>query len=874
MNRRSPFHAPLTAMFALALTANAVQAALPQGNAPARPNAGAKLSSAYDRMLRDQLAAGAALSPALVSRWGLDVRDESDATPNAVIEGSTRPFGAARADALFLGTDRRPNDPTGDVSCAACGGRPLPQAETTIAALGNDMVAGWNDSKGFCPPNGAVQGFATSNDAGLTWTDRGDVPALASGGRYRGDPVHFVDRSNGTFWILGLYEGGTPGSGLAILNGHFTAGAWTVDGNRQIALGGADFLDKEWGAVDPVSHNLYVTYSRFVGGGISQVEFIRSTDGGATWSAPALMHDAGQNGNVQGSRPVVGPDGEVYVYWYEYGWPLSFHHVRKSTDGGVTWGADVVAASFYENGYSGGPGFRRGFAPTFASIAVDRSNGPNRGRVYLAWDEAVNFYDAPAPSLGDRSEAENNGTFANATPFTVGQVVRGGLTASTDSLDLFRFTGTQGQTLYFRCDSATSGATFQLRLQSDCDTSLFQNMKFVAFNQSNFPGVVYTLPHTGTYYLRMFRSAAGTANYRILTSWDTPTPGQRATDHRDQFASWSDGGTTWSTPARISNSAAGADGIYPEIAVDGAGRVFAYWHDWRDDAACGASSTEYLVASASGGTLWGPNRRISDESSYWSINACGSANQGDYQGITTDGLAVIPCWTDSRSGDPDVYLDRIVFDTNPGCPAPAAIAAGGATHPLAFSVQNAGNTDAQVSWQVQDTGGWLLSATPGVSGVAGLAPGSTLNVNASFLLPPACTPASTTVRFLTWNFDLFVNPALASGRDTCSVLLNCGALSVPGEDLALSFAAPHPNPAHGRVQLQYTLPAAARVRLAVFTAAGRRVRVLRDDQTAAGVHAVLWDGHDDGGAPLAPGLYWARFEAGGQRLSRAITLLR
>ncbi|MBI5168727.1 MAG: hypothetical protein HZA61_04480 [Candidatus Eisenbacteria bacterium] len=874
MRHPSPRTAAALAVVALTLAAGAARAALAPGNAPARPRAGAELSSAYERMLRDQFEQGAPLSRAVIARWGLDVRGESERTADLDATGAARPFGSARAQAVFMGTDRRANDPTGDASCAACAGRPLGQAETTIAAFGNRLVAGWNDGKGFCPPNGAVQGYATSTDAGVTWIDRGDVPALASGGRYRGDPVHFVDTSNGTFWILGLYEGGTPGSGLAILNGHFSGSTWIVDGNRQIAVGGADFLDKEWGAVDPASHNLYVSYSRFVGGSTSQIEFIRSTDGGATWSVPQVMHDASQNNNVQGSRPVVGPDGEVYLYWYEYGFPLSRHHVRKSTDGGLTWGPDVVAASFYENGFSGGPGYRRGFSPTFASIAVDRSSGPHRGRVYLAWDEAVNFYDAPAPSLGDRSEAEANGNFANATPFTVGHVLRGALTSSSDSLDLWRFSGTAGQTLYFRCDSATAGATFQLRLQSDCDTTLFQNMKFVAFNQSNFPAVAYTLPHTGTYYLRMFRSATGTANYRLLTSWDTFSPGQRAIDHRDQFAAYSDGGVTWSTPLRISNSAAGADGIFPEIAVDGLGRVFAYWHDWRDDAACGASSTEYLVASAAGGTAWGPNRRVSDELSYWSINACGSANQGDYQGITTDGMAVIPCWADARSGDADTYVDRIVFDTNPGCPAPVAVAAGGATQPLVFTVQNAGNTDAQVPWQFEDTSGWLVSATPGVSGVAGLAPGSTLTVNASFQLPANCTPAATTVRFLSWNFDLWVNPALAEGRDTCTVTLRCGSLSVPDGSVPLELAAPRPNPVSGRTQLQFTLPTSANVRLAVYAADGRRVRVLREGATPAGLHLVLWDGRDDGGRALAPGRYWARLDAGDESRSRSLTLLR
>ena len=64
--------------------------------------------------------------------------------------------------------------------------------------------------------------------------------------------------------------------------------------------------------------------------------------------------------------------------------------------------------------------------------------------------------------------------------------------------------------------------------------------------------------------------------------------------------------------------------------------------DWRDGLPCGAESAEYMVSSGDGGVTWGANVRVSDVNSYWSANACGSANQGDYQGITVEGLDVEP----------------------------------------------------------------------------------------------------------------------------------------------------------------------------------------------------------------------------------------
>lgn len=832
-----------------------------------------QLSSAYDRMLREQIANGRVLPHAVIERFGLDAVDEAATVTGAprLPEAPGQPFGNARANAGTLGLDRQANDRTGDASCAACAGRPLSQSETTVAALGDYRLVGWNDSKGFCI--GAVQGWATSVDGGVTFTDQGEVPALPAGGRYRGDPVHFVNPATGEFYILGLYEETVAtGSGLALLNGHFAGNAFVIDGNRKILTGGADFLDKEWGCVDPATGNLFVTYSRFVGGGVSQIELIRSTDGGNTWSAPVLVHGAAQNGLVQGSRPVIGPDGELILYWYEsftsFATPFSKHHVRISNDGGLTFGPDIVAASFVENFTTGGAGYRRGFSPTFASIAVDRTNGPHRGRIYLAWDESVIAYDAPAPSLGDKSEVEQNGNFQNATPFSVGQRLRGTLTPNADSLDLWRFSGTAGQTVYFRTDSSTVNANFQMRIQCSSDTALFQNMRFLAFNtsaSSNF--LVYTLPSTGTYYLRMFKTGAA-GSYRILTSFDTPTPGERALDHRDQFVAWSDGGAVWSTPLRISDSGIGNDGIFPEVAVDDAGRVSVYWHDWRAGLPCGAESAEYLVSSGNGGISWGPNQRLSDVNSFWSANACGSANQGDYQGITANGNAVIPAWADARNGDADVFTETVLREFTPSCPSTNATQFPNQAQVYAFDWTNSGNVEARIAWQVTDQAGWITGTSSGTSGDVAVAAGGNAGITVTLTTPSNCTPTHDTLRVVLQ--DLNVPGAL----DTCLVAVTCGFLDVPGNGRALSFDRPKPNPSNGRTVFTYALAADGPVRLELFGANGRVVRTLDRGTRVAGLHAVRWDGRDDSGRRVAPGVYFARLEAGGRELRQTLTIVR
>jgi hypothetical protein len=90
--------------------------------------------------------------------------------------------------------------------------------------------------------------------------------------------------------------------------------------------------------------------------------------------------------------------------------------------------------------------------------------------------------------------------------------------------------------------------------------------------------------------------------------------------------------------------------------------------------------------------------------------------------------------------------------------------------------------------------------------------------------------------------------------------------------IALSQSAP--NPAARSATIRFALPAAADVRLSVYDAAGRLVRVLAEGLFAPGEHEVSWDGRDAAGRPVASGVYFLRLTGPGVAASRKLTLLK
>lgn len=72
-----------------------------------------------------------------------------------------------------------------------------------------------------------------------------------------------------------------------------------------------------------------------------------------------------------------------------------------------------------------------------------------------------------------------------------------------------------------------------------------------------------------------------------------------------------------------------------------------------------------------------------------------------------------------------------------------------------------------------------------------------------------------------------------------------------------------PNPFTRAATIAYSSPNATPARLSILEPGGRVVRVLQGDRSPAGSGTIDWDGRDQDGRRVPPGIYFGRLEAGG-----------
>jgi hypothetical protein len=761
--------------------------------------------------------------------------------------------------------------------CNCSGSIPPNQSAPSVAAWGRFVLVSWYDWRYRCLPAGQfpAQSIGYSTDHGATFRDAGLLFG-PPGFLFFGDPAVSVNPKTGDFYVVGYRRpNGSNPNGVLAAKGHFEADSFKVDVRVTAGIASAgETYERPWVAADSVSGRVHVIWTTYTGSGDSEIEY-QGFDANLNPIGSSQVLDEAEYGvgyAVQNPYDAVGPSGELYIGWSTYtnnfeGNPCQ-HRVVRSDDFGATFSPIQIASSLEVNTLADPPGSTRPYGASDLSIAVDASHGPHRGRVYLVWDESVQYHDAPFGAGTAVVEQENNGSFANANVFTVGGKLRGS-TAPGDR-DFYRFSGSHGQTLVIRPDTVATAGALRVISDSPGDTASVSTYRTIAYSLGD--GLVVGLPYDGNYYLMVDNAngSGGTGSYVYSIAFDTPTTGDVARDPRDQMVGYSDDGIHWSGPVRINDSAPGIDGCFPSVSVDERGRVHCSWLDFRASSR-GDLSDAFTASSGDGGATWGANRRLSDASSHWDpLKSCTVYNLGTYQQMVAEGDYVYAVWPDARLGDTDVFVDATRRASSASSP-PSATIPGGSDTALPFSLTNEGSIDTPLAWQLVDEAGWLTGAAPGVSGTQTLAAGGgTVTISATFHPPLGCGGDSSVVRFITHD------PFVPGYYDTSATTLRCGGATAvsPPQRFELSFRAPWPSPTRGSAHLGYSLAHLGLVRLELFAVNGTRVRVLDSGIREAGPHQVTWDGRDGSGREVASGAYFARLMAEGQTIRRAVIVLR
>jgi hypothetical protein len=124
-----------------------------------------------------------------------------------------------------------------------------------------------------------------------------------------------------------------------------------------------------------------------------------------------------------------------------------------------------------------------------------------------------------------------------------------------------------------------------------------------------------------------------------------------------------DQGLTWDYQVQINTDSGQADQFFPALAVDKTGGLAIFWNDRRLDPD-NLLYDRYVAYSMDGGLTFGPNRRISDESSPVLIDPTLDyplCFHGDRDRAIATGGAFYNVWGDDRRGDGDIYFEILRY---------------------------------------------------------------------------------------------------------------------------------------------------------------------------------------------------------------------
>jgi hypothetical protein len=304
------------------------------------------------------------------------------------------------------------------------------------------------------------------------------------------------------------------------------------------------------------------------------------------------------------------------------------------------------------------------------------------------------------------------------------------------------------------------------------------------------------------------------------------------------------GGVSWEADTRLTSNSGWSLG--PSVSVSGS-NVHCVWHDNRD-----GNDEIYYKSSTDGGTTWGSDIRLTNNSSPQN-DAC----------VSSSGSLVHVVWKDSRDGNLEIYYKR---STDMG---------------LTWSADTRMTTTTGQTWypSIVASGQQIhlvyddFTGTPEIYYICSTNGGATWGTSlqltthttgGSFRPSVAILDSSIHVVFTDTRHGIEeiyykLNP---TGVMRISLISN----KIPS---SFSLSQNYPNPFNPVTTIRFDIPKSSFVRLSVYDVTGREIEVLANENLSAGKYEVKWDA-----GKYSSGVYFYRLLTDGFVHTRKMTLVK
>ena len=380
---------------------------------------------------------------------------------------------------------------------------------------------------------------------------------------------------------------------------------------------------------------------RFTNGGAVDCGYSVTRDGGLTWTRaliPGLTQAVG-GPYYRASDPVAGIDlnGNIYLNTDAATDPkfdTSVIVVSRSTDGGATFGAPVVA---YDPAGSA-------VFPDKNWMAINTFPGTGTtGRIVVTFTEFASNFSPIARVFSD-----DGGQTWSAPAF-----VHASNTSAQGSQPVFLPDGRLAIIYWNFGSSSSPGERLEVVVSTDGGVSFGAPRRIANATEYNEPSI-----RSGAFLPSATTDRATGALCVVYQARLSNAP-------KILFTKSTNGGISWSTPIPISNNPTSSGVFNPAIASSPDGQTLTVsFYDHRNNPGSTTLVDLYLAQSFDGGATWQPNIRLTSVSTDASIAPLTSSGYmlGDYLGIaetTNANVPAVPVFIDTRTGNPDPFVTRV-----------------------------------------------------------------------------------------------------------------------------------------------------------------------------------------------------------------------